>query len=275
VIEGEEDFSPFETTFTIDTGPNAGSYPATEGSITTPIASLPGGSMSGATTYVGLACPGDTVPSGSGIALIQRGVCFFSEKIDNVEAAGYSGVVVFNDAARGDALVSMGGDPTNLPGVFVGHSTGLAIAGVATAADLVIGASGDEVTASVVPNGWSGFRIWDYSDPSNPVLASTFNTVCSANPIDPSCEPAGTYSSHNVIVETLGNQVKAYIAWYTDGMLVLDISDPYNPVEVGRYTEPGEVYWGVYKETNSPWIYGSDRNGGLRIFKEFGNGSGK
>jgi hypothetical protein len=57
-------------------------------------------------------------------------------------------------------------------------------------------------------------------------------------------------------------------------MLVLDVTDPYNPVEVGRYTEHGEDYWGVYKETNSPWIYGSDRNGGLRIFKEYGAGSG-
>jgi hypothetical protein len=78
-----------------------------------------------------------------------------------------------------------------------------------------------------------------------------------------------------VIVETLGNQVKAYISWYWDGMLVLDISDPYNPVEVARYTEPGTDYWGVYKETNSPWIYGSDRNGGLSVFKEYGAGSGK
>src|SRR5918996_3519956 len=29
---------------------------------------------------------------------------------------------------------------------------------------------------------WSGIRVWDYSDPQNPVLASTFNTVCSASP---------------------------------------------------------------------------------------------
>jgi hypothetical protein len=76
-----------------------------------------------------------------------------------------------------------------------------------------------------------------------------------------------------VIVETTGNKVKAYISWYTDGMLILDISDPYNPVETARYTADGEVYWGVYKETNSPWIYGSDRNGGLAVFKEFGSGS--
>jgi hypothetical protein len=274
VIEGEEDFSPFETQFAITSGPNAGNYPAAEGANTIPIDSLPGSTMSGGTTYVGLACNGDPLPTGSGIALIQRGVCFFSDKINNAEAAGYDGVVVFNDEARGDALVSMGGVPTNLPGVFVGHSTGLRIANAASAADLVIGAAGEDVSASTVPNGWSGFRVWDYSDPSNPVLASTFNTVCSANPVDPSCDPAGTYSSHNVIVETTDDGlVKAYIAWYTDGMLVLDISDPYNPVEVARYTASGENYWGVYKVPDEPWIYGSDRNGGLAIFKEYGSGS--
>jgi hypothetical protein len=279
VIEGEEDFSPFESQFSIDTGSNAGTYPSAEGSFTTPIISLPGATMSGPTTYVGLACTGgDPVPpaSGSGeIALIQRGGCRFDDKATNAINAGYDGMVVFNDEARGDALVSMGGDSRAIPGVFVGHSTGLAIAGVATAGDLVIGAGGEDVTASTVPNGWSGFRIWDYSDPANPVLAATFNTVCSATVIDPSCDPAGTYSSHNVIVETTGNKVKAYISWYNDGMMILDISDPYNPVETARYTEPDEDYWGVYKETNSPWIYGSDRNGGLVIFKEYGSGSSR
>ena len=282
VIEGEEDFAPFESIFTIDTGPAAGSYPSSEGSFTTPIVSLPGQTMSGTTTYVGLACDGgDPVPAGSGIALIQRGVCRFDEKATNAINAGYSGMVVFNDAARGDALVSMGGDPRAIPGVFVGHSTGLSIAGAATAADLVIGDGGEDVTVAAVPNGWSGYRIWDYSDPANPVLASTFNTVCSANPVDPSCDPAGTYSAHNVIVETLDDKVKAYLSWYSDGILILDISDPYNPVETARFldgsTNDGEPndFWGIYKEPESPWIYGSDRNGGLYILKEQGAGSGK
>lgn len=294
VIEGEEDFSPFETVFSITSGPNAGTYPAAEGAITIPIASLPGSTFSGPTVYVGFGCTPGTAPgfddpipaatSSNQIALIQRGACTFSEKINNAEAAGYAGVVVFNDAARGDALVSMGGTPTNLPGVFVGHSTGLLIAGVASAGDLVIGASGESVEASTVPNGWSGFRIWDYTDPANPVLASTFNTVCSANPVDPSCDPAGTYSSHNVIVETTGNKVKAYISWYWDGMLILDITDPYNPVEIARFFDNTSDFiddnggnphdfWGVYKIPNSPWIYGADRNGGLYVFKELGSGS--
>ncbi|MDH3672378.1 MAG: hypothetical protein OES46_14655 [Gammaproteobacteria bacterium] len=290
VVETEEDFAPFETVFMIDTGPAAGQFPATEGAITTPIVSLPGQAMTGPTTYVGFACdpgfPGfdDPVPVGSGIALIQRGACTFTSKINNAIAAGYSGVVMMNDAARGDALVVMGGTAVDAPGVFVGHSTGLAIAGVATAADLVIGASGEDITASAVPNGWGDIRIWDYSDPANPVLASIVNTVCSANPTDASCDPAGTYSVHNVVVETTGNKTKAYISWYWDGMLIFDITDPYNPVEVARFFDNSPEFlasnggnphdfWGVYKQKNLPWIYGSDRNGGLYVFKEQGAGS--
>ena len=122
---------------------------------------------------------------------------------------------------------------------------------------------------------WSGLRIWDYSDPADPVLASTFDTVCSASAAPVSgCDPFGTYSVHNVQVETTGNKVKAYVSWYNDGMLILDVTDPYNPVEVGRYTEEGTDFWGVYKVTNSPFFYGSDRNGGLYVFKEQGAGSG-
>jgi hypothetical protein len=281
VVEGEEDFSPFASEFSITSGPNVGIYPAAEGAITVPISSLPGEVMSGSTTYVGLACNGDPVPAGTGIALIQRGVCAFTDKGNNAIAAGYNGIVVFNDAARGDALVTMGGTDIAVPGVFVGHSTGLLIADVASAADLVAGAAGADISDGVVPNGWSGIRIWDYSDPANPVLASTFNTVCSANPVDESCDARGTYSSHNVQVE----DNKVYISWYTDGMLVVDVSDPYHPVETARYHRAGADFeaenggiqdiWGIYKVENSPWVYGSDRNGGLYVLKEYGSGSAK
>lgn len=53
-------------------------------------------------------------------------------------------------------------------------------------------------------------------------------------------------------------------------MLVLDASDRTTRWTPARYTAPGEAYWGVYKATNSPWIYGS---GGLRIFKQLGKGT--
>lgn len=127
---------------------------------------------------------------------------------------------------------------------------------------------------------WGGIRIWDYSDETNPVLASTFDTACSAasDPI-PECDLRGTYTVHNVIVEG----EKAYVSWYSDGVLVLDISDPYDPVEVARYSPSGADFeeqnggiqdvWGIYKEPRRPWIYASDRNGGLYVLKELGSGS--
>jgi hypothetical protein len=122
---------------------------------------------------------------------------------------------------------------------------------------------------------WSGLRIWDYSDPTNPTLESTFNTTCSADPSASVCDPAGTYSSHNVIVENEGNKVMAYVSWYSDGMLVIDVSDPENPVEVGRFLDPPNDFWGVYKIPNDPFFYGSDRSKGLFTFKLQGSGSGK
>jgi hypothetical protein len=283
VVESEEDFAPYDPgRLTITSGPNLGAeYPAFEFRFTTPIAGLPGATMSGATTYVGLACTGGSVPGGTGIALIQRGLCRFDEKATNVINAGYSGMVVFTSSPF-QAPIFGTGAPRAIPGVMVDYSTGLAIAGVASEYELVIGAAGADVSAIASPsNGWGGLRLWDYSDPANPVLASTFNTVCSANAADPSCDPAGTYSVHNVIVETTGKTTKAYVSWYSEGMLVLDVTDPYNPIEVARFFDNTQEFldsnggnphsfWGVYKVPRQPWIYGSDRNGGLYLFKELG-----
>ncbi len=284
VVETEEDFDAFEVEFEITSGPNAGEYDTAEGSFTTPIFTLPGKTMSGPTVYVGLACDGATVPSAPSsdhIAVVQRGACRFDTKAQNVIDAGYAGMIVFNDTARGDEVIIMGGESRDVPGVFVGHSTGLAIMDVASAAGLVVGESGAPVEAVAEPGRWGNIRIWDYADESNPVLASQFDTVCSANPDDPSCDPRGTYSVHNVVVE--GDRV--YVSWYSDGVLVLDISDPYDPVEVARYNETGPAFeagnggiqdvWGIYKEPDSPWIYASDRNGGLYVLKLLGSGSGK
>jgi uncharacterized repeat protein (TIGR01451 family) len=275
VVETEEDFSIYTTVLTIDTGPSAGDYPAAEGRFTE---SLLGSPMSGPTVYVGLACPSDTVPpAGSGqIALIQRGSCDFDEKASQVIAAGYSGMVVFNHSAGGEALVNMVGDPRSIQGVFVGRSTGLAIAGVADESGLSVGAPGETVTAKTVPDAWGGVRIWDYSDPANPVLASNFFTECSADPVGPSCEEGRVYSVHNVVVETdTDGQTRAFISWYADGVRVINVSDPYNPVEEFSFVESGSAFeaqnggpqdvWGIYKQADL--IYASDRNGGLYILQ--------
>ncbi len=223
---------------TVNTGPLAGNvYPAVEGAGDQPkLADT--GPITGEAVWIGRACTGD--PILNEVAIDAGGV----------------------------AIVRRGGCT---------FAAKLANAAAAGAAAIVIS---NNLTTSTP---WGGVRIWDYSDPANPVLASTFNTVCSALAVFDAakCDARGTYSVHNVIVEG----TKAYLSWYSDGVLVLDISDPYSPKEIARYHEAGPEFearnggiqdvWGIYKVVNGPWVYASDRNGGLYILKEKGAGSGK
>ncbi|MDO3722142.1 hypothetical protein QVZ43_10450 [Marinobacter sp. chi1] len=200
---------------------------------------LGAGSYSGNFVWIGQACNGDPIlnPLGAGdIAVVRRGACTFSEKSVNASNAGAGAIVVTNNNSNSTP--------------------------------------------------WSGLRIWNYSDPANPILASIFDTECSASTAPGgNCDARGTYSSHNVLVETSDGRVKAYISWYSDGVVVLDVTNPYDPVEVARYHRAGTEFeaenggiqdiWGIYKVPNEPWIYASDRNGGLYILKEYGSGSAK
>lgn len=72
--------------------------------------------------------PNDAI---SGIALVSRGVCSFTEKYNNVAAAGASAIVVFNDGAdstRIDPIV-MTAPGTSIPGVMISYTDGIALAG--------------------------------------------------------------------------------------------------------------------------------------------------
>ncbi len=272
VVEGEEDFDPYSTTVRTENS----TFMSVEGPILTPVAVLPGETLSGPTIYVGQGCEGmPEATSDDQLALILRGGCTFTFKTTMARQAGYAGVIVFNTEAGGDALVHMGGDaPTDISGAFVGHSAGLELAQVASVGELEVGMTGQEVTVGTTASGWSGLRIWDYSDPANPVLASTFNTRCSAYPDEESCDSRGIYSSHNLVIE--GD--KAYVSWYAEGVLVIDISDPYNPVEIARFKGADEAFeannggvqdvWGIHKLPGDPFIYASDRNGGLYVLED-------
>ncbi len=103
-------------------------------------------------------------------------------------------------------------------------------------------------------------HIYDITDRTAPVEIATWKS-------DPS------KSIHNVFVK--GDFL--YVAYYGDGLRILDIKNPYNPIEVAFYdTYPGPVQfphssvfhgaWGVYPYFPSGKIAVSDMNTGLYVF---------
>jgi len=121
-------------------GDKQGRVTATEGLFTRQMSGwLSGGAevLKGQVVLVGRGCIGDTYlanPAGK-IALIERGVCTFQEKITGAYNAGAIGAIVYNNnrpnPADNDVLIRMG--PANpgqvpIPGFFVGRTNGLILA---------------------------------------------------------------------------------------------------------------------------------------------------
>jgi hypothetical protein len=258
VLLGDEDFAAGALTdFTFDGVP----YPVLEGGFTPPTFSLPGASFSGPVHWTGgEGCTTgefDRAAIGSEVALIQRGTCFFSTKAANAQAQGYTGFVVANDAARGDALITMSAgtaDVITIPGYFVGNSTG----------EIMKGVPGGNLFAAGLFDGYGYLRLLDVSDPENIIEIDQFATEgVFVNPPLP-----GDRTMHNVVV---GGDDAAYISWYAEGMRVVDFSTD-SLTETAHYVDPaGSNFWGVYLHDHpdgDTYILGSDRSTGLWIFEQ-------
>ena len=121
-------------------GDKQGRVTATEGLFTRQMSGwLSGGAevLKGQVVLVGRGCIGDTYlanPAGK-IALIERGVCTFQEKITGAYNAGAIGAIVYNNnrpnPAENDLLIRMAPASPGLvpiPGFFVGRTNGLILA---------------------------------------------------------------------------------------------------------------------------------------------------
>jgi minor extracellular serine protease Vpr len=92
----------------------------------------------------GLAC--STLPAGSligAIALIQRGTCFFSDKINHAQAAGAVGVIIYQPSGTDSIFSGLGAQNTGIPAVMIGNTDGNALKSFL--------ASNSGVTASMDP----------------------------------------------------------------------------------------------------------------------------
>jgi hypothetical protein len=292
LIQADEDFSPFEFQFTSNAF--AGQRIAVEADGTPPIVARPGREMAGEVVHVGRGCPADPrpVPPGTGlavadpyladpagkIALIERGLCRFDNKIARAQQAGAIGVIVYNNAAGGEELILMGvdspvidgpagiaGTEITTPALFVQRSTGLLLRD---------GTAPVTARAAAVFNGWGYLRFFDISDPADPVQLSTFatpNTNNEAVALD------GTWSVHNpeMLREDDDDDDESnilYVSWYNDGIRVLDIRRPSRPREIASWTGQGAPagappvnIWSVVPHDGL--LLASDRDFGLYVLK--------
>jgi len=99
-------------------------------------------------------------------------------------------------------------------------------------------------------------RVWDTRDMRDVRQAADYIV-----------NPSG--SVHNVII----NGDFAFISHYVDGVRILDIEDPADPIEVAyydTYVGPGGTYsgcWGVYPFSSDGMIYATDRTNGLFVLE--------
>ena len=277
IIAADEDFSPTGFDASSDDG---GQFFAVPGSNTPAIPV--GGTVSGQTVYGGRACNGDVaVPAGDGtqIAVVARGLCTFTEKIANVEAAGgYVGAIVVNrEGADGCTAFGMSVAGT-IPAVSVDRGVGydlFDLAGYDEAACLAgvgqelpgvaLGELGDSVALRSFFDGWGYVHLYSNNDGK---LVER-DTYAIPEAMDPAfADGFGDLSVHEVAT-SLVDPALAYISYYSGGFRVVRILNG-KLVEVGKFIDQGgNNFWGVqaFMHAGTEYVAASDRDHGLYIFK--------
>jgi hypothetical protein len=282
----DEDFDPYRVLAKITDGPWANEeLTATQGDNVPLIDDDT--SLIGDTRAVGLACPGDTIPAPDAthtIAVIERGVCTFTEKIQAVEAAGYDGAIVFNRSGVDgcETLINMLAE-AGIPALFVSRTDGFKILGasldgytcsetqegVGTAAPAA-GTDGSSLNISSVFDGWGYVQLYDANTMEN---RDQYFIPESQDPAY--AEGFGDLSVHEVATDP--DEDLAYISYYSGGLRVLKYYDGAgNPdlQEVGAHIDAnGNNFWGieVHKHPNGQkYVLASDRDSGVWIFQYTG-----
>lgn len=279
VIGADEDFDPYAIAARNTT--DGTRIDASTGSDTPPLEE--GQTITGESVFAGRACTesgGDkAVPKGDGtqIAVVERGLCAFTEKVAAVEAAGgYAGILVFNRTAADGCNAALGMSVAGGVLTFgvAPREQGFALFGAAyddaacragdgtQLAPISLGATGDTVTFSSYFDGWGSVRLFDahmkelgaYSIPEahDPAFADGF----------------GDLSVHEVAVSKV-NPNLAYLSYYTGGLRVIDVSNG-EITEVGAFiAEGGNNFWGVdtFVQGGVEYAVMSDRDKGLYIYE--------
>jgi hypothetical protein len=217
--------------------------------------------------------------------LIERGVCAFQIKLDNIVAAGYDAGIVFNSAIAGcNGLLTMLAEG-DIPFVFIAREAGLK--------SLVIDAPGDaDCTTPNPPPGTeiadvtieSVFRGWGYVRLFRTNVPGAVGQTGSIEQIDTYAIPEaqdeqfgmgfGDLTVHEVATDPRPGTNLAYFSYYAGGFRVAKYGNQ-GIEEVGAFIdEGGNNFWGVAlaeKANGDRIVLGSDRDFGLFIFEYTGD----
>jgi len=318
VISTDEDFSPTRTLFQITSGPNVGPYGAGEFGWTVPISTAFPAGLTGTTVFGGSGCLEDTngngvsdrneVPpaavSGGDIVVFSRGVCFFSNKVETGQLAGYKAVIVGQSHA--------GTRNGLLPDSFIcgsqGHAFTVTVSAVCTghrAMHLLFGdppaysppegyASGGDLpaigTLGASVSARTAFDGWGYAHLQDATTLADLDTYAIPEALDPTKATGfGNLTVHEVKTDPRSSKDLAYFSWYSGGLRVASFG-PGGITEVGHYiAEGGSDFWGVFPlcagqcltndrdqgrgrdDAKRPLILMSDRDSGLWIFRYTGH----
>lgn len=279
VVATDEDFDPYRVQATMEDGTI---FTAVQGSDVPHIDD--DNTLAGGTRGVGLACDAATIPPADAdhtIAVIERGVCDFTVKVQNVEAAGYEGAIVFNrTGVEGcETLVSMlveGG----IPAVFVSRTDGFRLltggvpadytceeSGAGTAAPAA-GGEGQDVVIEALFDGWGYVHLFDAA------TLEDLDQYFIPESQDPAfAEGFGDLSVHEIATDPVHADI-VYVSYYAGGYRVLQIVND-ELVEIGAFIDDGgNNFWGVevHQHPNgNRYVLASDRDSGLYIFDTIGD----
>ena len=134
----------------------------------------------------------------------------------------------------------------------------------------------DTMTITAQTPSWGYLRVFREDGTSEWQQVGSFTDAPNAFGVHPT--PPGSWSIHNT--EVLGN--RAYSAWYSNGIVAIDVSNPTAPTRVGQFVPdtskrhanslgagPAEV-WGVAVDPATGIVYASDMRSGLWIVKPTG-----
>ena len=281
VIAADEDFGPYAVTARNTTDDTE--IDASQGSGTTQLKE--GSTISGQAKFVGRACIGDAAvpaadpsPEKPQIAVVERGVCTFTEKVSNVvKAGGYEAVLVFNrtgsDGCNASLGMSVEGDIATF-GVAP-RQQGWALFGAEGRYDdaacraesatqvtpFAVGTLGDQLNFASYFDGWGYVHLLDRA-----TMADKDTYAIPEAHDSQFADGFGDLSVHEVAT----SQVKAdlaYLSYYSGGLRVIKVG-PSGIREVGAFIDQGgNNFWGVetFVRNGKEYVALSDRDFGLYI----------